>query len=144
MQKDELDAEVAAILALMANWDDASVAERRRRFHQIKEHQRTLWEAYGDCRGWSRTAEPFPVRALASVSAAGQEWKREFTDHHSFWTKAGRPAAVAAHLYSCGRELRTSASIWAARHGLQAAFPTDFPSWWNPGRTTLIEITRAN
>jgi len=144
MDQNEIDSRIEAILGLMANWDAASPATRRQKQERIEEHQRALSDAYGVRRGWWRAAERFPLGALARVSDAGEEWERKFADHHSFWVMTGRPVAVAAHLYGCDAEMREGACGWAARRGLRAMFPTDFPSWWNPGRTTLIEITRAD
>lgn len=144
MRQHEIDAQLAAILHLMAGWEGASLAARRERQERIEEHQRALSSAYGMRRGWQRAAERFPLKALARVSGADEEWEHEFTDHRSFWMLAGKPIAVVAHLYSCDDERRDAARDWAARRGLRATFPVDFPSWWYPGRTTLIEITRAS
>lgn len=143
MHQDEPAACVEAILRLMANRDAASPAEKRERQERIEEQQRALSDAYGARRGWRRAAERFPVRALARVSRAEEEWEPKFVDHYSFWVSDGRPVAVVAHLYGCDEALREAACAWAALRGLRATFPVDFPSWWYPGRTTLIEITRA-
>jgi hypothetical protein len=129
MKTAELDTQAEAILGLMANWDAASPAERRRRQDRIEEHQRIISDAYGVNRGWRRASEQFSIRALASVSRVGEKWEPEFTDHHSFWMMDGRPVAVVAHLYSCNEKQRAAVRAWAARHGLQATFSTDFPSW---------------
>lgn len=143
MQQHELDAAVGVILGLMANWDAASNTEKRERWDQILNLHRTISRAYGTRRGWVRAGDQFSIEALTDMKAPEDGREEEFTDHRSFWTVAGRPAAIVAHLYGCDEVKREAARIWAASLGLQVTFPTDFPSWWNPGRTTLIEITRA-
>jgi len=141
MERDDVDGHLAAILELGAarGYSDAL---RPTRTQEAREHRRAIREAYGARRGWICVDEPFSLRALACVSEVAEEWPIEFTDHRSFWEKAGRPVAVCAHLYGCDQTKREAARVWASRHGLRAAFPVDFPSWWYPGRTTLIEFTR--
>lgn len=143
VDQEELDERLGAILTLMSGWDKASHAARRERQNRIEGHQQAIWNSYSACRGWSKAPKQFPLSALARMRIADEDWKREFTDHRSFWTLDGRPYAVAAHLYGCDDHVREAAEAWAASRGLRAAFPDDFPSWWYPGRTTLIEITSA-
>ena len=143
MDEQDRKARIATILELISYSGDTD-AEKRTRYDRVQQHQRAVSDAYGDLRGWTRAGESFPIRALARVSTIGEEWNREFTDHRGFWKANGRPVAVSAHLYSCDEAQREAAHSWAYSRGLVATFPVDFPSWWYPGRTTLIEITRAS
>ncbi len=141
MDQREIDNHLAAILQF-SNLSEYPDAEKRVRHEKALSHQSMLRAEYGKRRGWVQQQEGFSVQALARVTIAGEEWDREFTDHRSFWVLAGQPVAVVAHLYGCDERCRDAARSWAARRGLQVEFPVDFPSWWYPGRTTLIQITR--
>jgi hypothetical protein len=57
---------------------------------------------------------------------------------HSYFFKHpdGTAAAIVSHPYGIPRDLAT----WAAGNGLTARTPS-FPTWWNPGRTHLVEYT---
>jgi hypothetical protein len=100
--------------------------------------------------GW-RECGPFGISALSGIAQDPELtwWERRLADDfpypfadHGYFYRAddGRPAALAVHLYDAEPEKVTT---WAAEHGLQATFPTDFPSWWYPGWTTLVVYQRA-
>ena len=58
---------------------------------------------------------------------------------YTFRHPDGSPAAVAGHVYDGDREdARRDLRRRAGRFGLVASFPTDVPSWWFPGGTTLV------
>ena len=66
-------------------------------------------------------------------------------DHHlvdnayTFRRSDGSPAAVVGHVYNGDREeVRRDLRRQAHRFGLVVSFPTDVPSWWFPGGTTLV------
>jgi hypothetical protein len=142
MSPSEIDDHIRAIGRLHEEWPRNHAAQRASH-HETWQHYTALMRAYGDIRGWVAADSGFSVRDVARVSGADEEWDREFADHKSFWLREGRPYAVAAHLYGCDQDRKAAARAWAARRGLVASFPDDFPSWWLPGRTTLIEITCA-
>jgi hypothetical protein len=142
MHQDDIDTHQAAILTLQANFHGSNEAKRAN-YEQSLKHQNALADAYGVRRGWRKARKRFVLGALAVGCGAEDEWPHEFADHRSFWEVGGRPFAVCAHLYGCDEDTRSAARAWAASRGLTVSFPVDFPSWYYPGRTTLIEITRA-
>jgi len=105
--------------------------------------QHKLATIFGERRGWRLSASGFPPALLArrgvstrTADAVAGGWTCAVADHPFFYRATDRrAAAVAAHLY----EARDRAAIrgWAAAHRLRVGFPTDFPSWWIPGGTTL-------
>ena len=71
-------------------------------------------------------------------------WPRELVDHGYFYRKDRKAAAVAAHLYGdFDAAKRKDTEATAALYGLRVTWPEDFPSWYLPGRTTLIVCTPA-
>jgi hypothetical protein len=110
----------------------------------IRALQHKLATIYGDRHGWQLSASNFPPAVLArhGVSARttdpAEGWTRAAADHPFFYrTDDRRAAAVAAHFYEARDQDRAAIRSWAAAHRLRVAFPTDFPSWWIPGGTTL-------
>jgi hypothetical protein len=106
--------------------------------------QHKLATIYGERHGWRLSASDFRPAVLArrGVSARAadpaDDWMRAVADHPFFYRAADRRAvAVAAHLYDARHRDRVAIQSWAAAHRLRVAFPTDFPSWWVPGGTTL-------
>ena len=94
--------------------------------------------------GWRhRRGDHFTRAMLAEGRKRRGVGDRDFlgwSDHDYFLRDAnGIPVAVAGHPYDVeapGRRADYERS--AAAHGLVVTFPTDFPSWWFPGRTTLV------
>ena len=71
-------------------------------------------------------------------------WPHELVDHGYFYRKDRKAAAVAAHLYGdFDAAKRKDTEATAALYGLRVTWPEDFPSWYLPGRTTLIVCTPA-
>jgi hypothetical protein len=106
---------------------------------------------FGAARGWTLSRTTFGLRTLAEGKQhdGGQRYMIDghnrnpeigmfhtCFDHPYFYRRHRKAAAVAAHLYgmpNCRRECETL----AATFGLLFEVP-DFPSWWNPGATTLV------
>ena len=110
----------------------------------IRAVQHKLATLFGKRRGWRLSASGFPPAVLArhGVSARttdpAEGYTRAAADHPFFYrTDDRRAAAVAAHLYEARDQDRVAIRSWAAARRLTVAFPTDFPSWWVPGATTL-------
>ncbi len=142
MNSSEIDTHLAAILAIHANFGSTDDA-RRVSQERVSKHQWVLARAYGERRGWQVAEKRFPLSALAPTCGPTDDWPHEFSDHRWFWYHGGRPVAVSAHLYGCDDKRRVAARLWASALGLSVVFPVDFPSWYYPGTTTLIDITRA-
>jgi hypothetical protein len=110
----------------------------------IRALQHKLAVLFGKRRGWQLSASYFPPAVLARHGVSSRTtdpaegWTRAAADHPFFYrTDDQRAAAVAAHLYEARDQDRVAIRSWAAAHRLTVAFPTDFPSWWIPGGTTL-------
>lgn len=106
--------------------------------------QHKLAALFGKRRGWRLSVSGFPPAVIArrGVSAGttdpAEGWTRAAADHPFFYRSADRrAAAVAAHIYEARDQDRAAIRSWAAAHRLTVAFPTDFPSWWILGGTTL-------
>lgn len=123
------------------------VGEKRGARHDlpilIRAVQHKLAMIYGERHGWRLSASRFAPAVLAGrdVSARAGDpadgWSRAAADHPFFYRAERRAAAVVAHLYRAADQDRAGVGNWAAAHRLRVAFPTDFPSWWVPGATTL-------
>jgi hypothetical protein len=103
---------------------------------------------FGDSRRWHLTEMRFGLFSLArgqDCDGIGDEWLGKYGfegeildcfDHPYWYRRKGRPAAIVAHLYH-GERLRPRCA--AIARSLELRFETpDFPSWWAPGRTTLV------
>ncbi len=127
-------------------------ADQRIRQRQADAHKEALIAAYGALRGWKQSGRSFHLSTLAKGGMHdGGRWidriQDDLTwpmlDHVYYWKRDRRPVAIVAHPYDCTPERLAEAAEWAAMHRLKVTAPADFPSWWYPGWTTLIEITRA-
>ena len=64
---------------------------------------------------------------------------------YTFRHRDGSPAAIAGHVYNGDREdVRRDLQLKADGAGMILSFPTDLPSWWFPGRTTLVLFVPAD
>jgi hypothetical protein len=63
-------------------------------------------------------------------------------DHAYFYRVNGRPVAIVAHPYMHDPGVRSECEHWAHDNGVLISFPTDFPSWWYPGHSTLVLYTQ--
>lgn len=114
--------------------------EARRRLHEsTRSHQNALAVEFGARHGWT-VGSAFSVRTLREGARTTGRlydtrggWDQAFADHPFFYRLNGRAAALAAHLFGS----TAGADEWAQRAGLVVKRP-NFPSWWYPGRTTLI------
>src|SRR5690606_13214878 len=98
--------------------------------------------------GWHLSKSAFSPSVLAMrglLNGRGYHvdpWPRGLIDHGYFYRKDRMAAAVAAHLYGTfDAAKRQDTEATAALHGLRVSWPEDFPSWYLPGRTTLIVCT---
>ena len=103
---------------------------------------------FGERHGWHLSKSAFSPSVLARgglFNGRGYHvdpWPRELVDHGYFYRKDRKAAAVAAHLYGTfDAAKRQDTEATAALHGLRVTWPEDFPSWYLPGRTTLIVCT---
>jgi hypothetical protein len=113
-----------------ARWRKAGVLKRR------------LARAFATLRRWEKSATAFTIETLdargTEIDLLCERGGRSYLDHASYYRVGRNAAAIVAHLYGCGVERRAEVEVWAAEHGLRATFPTDFPSWYYPGKTTLV------
>lgn len=103
---------------------------------------------FGERDGWRLSRSQFSPSVLARrglFNGRGyhvDSWPRELVDHGYFYRKDRMAAAVAAHLYGTfDAAKRQDTEATAALYGLRVSWPEDFPSWYLPGRTTLIVCT---
>jgi hypothetical protein len=106
--------------------------------------QQRLAVDFGRMHGWRLSDQPFTAETLARGGVHDGSSERRYDPtfcDHPYWYRSSRHArAIAAHLYDIdiGRAVRRAEiPTWAEEHGLRASFP-DYPSWWYPGRTTLV------
>jgi len=129
----------------------------------INEAQHALAVEFGRRRGWRRARHTFGFKTIAEnkvwTIADGEEGRFGARDHaytvvnsggapssvidHPFCFRdaSKRAVALAVHLYdfdAVADEVKQA----AARYGLIAEVPTDFPSWWHPGWTKLVVYRR--
>jgi hypothetical protein len=113
-------------------------------------HRSALIAAYAFARGWKQSAAfDLPTLALGRKHNAGYpdytvfELMQDTFKHPIYWKKDGRAVAITTQPYDMlDPEPRAAFVAWGAERGLKVSFPTDVPSWWFPGFTTLAEITR--
>lgn len=105
---------------------------------------------FGERHGWRLSRSDFSPSVLARralFNGRGHHydpWPRELVDHGYFYRKDRKAVAVTAHLYGTfDAAKRQDAEATAALYGLRVTWPEDFPSWYLPGRTTLIVCTPA-
>ena len=103
--------------------------------------KRCLAREFGRRNGWEKIAgDAFNVIDILAKTTRRPDWiepNHDHFDHGYYYRLNGRAVAIAAHLYDVEDKRRAEIETWAAIRGLQATFPT-FPSWWNPGETTLV------
>lgn len=103
---------------------------------------------FGERHGWHLTRSGFSPSVLSRrglFNGRGYHvdpWPHALVDHGYFYRKDRKAAAVAAHLYGdFDAAKRQDTEATAALYGLRVTWPEDFPSWYLPGRTTLIVCT---
>jgi hypothetical protein len=145
--------EVAALATLVTELQEKlRHATRYPRIHALQQELRAtryrLAVLFGERHGWRLSRSDFSPSVLARrglFNGRGYRfdpWPRSLVDHGYFYRKDRKAAAVAAHLYGCfDAAKRQDTGATAALYGLRVTWPEDFPSWYLPGRTTLVVCT---
>jgi hypothetical protein len=123
----------------------------QREFDMERAAQLRLAIDFGAARGWKLTNSDFGLRTLAEgkqhdgrqrysmfgrhTNPSAGDYHYNF-DHPYYYRRDRKAAAIAAHLYNYPNN-RAACEKLAAEFGLEFEVP-DFPSWWNPGATTLV------
>ena len=145
--------EVAALATAVTEFQEKlRDAKRYPRIHALQQDlqatRQRLAVLFGERHGWHLSKSAFSPSVLARrglFNGRGNHvdpWPRELVDHGYFYRKDRKAAAVAAHLYGdfdAAKRHHTEAT--ASLYGLRVTWPEDFPSWYLPGRTTLIICT---
>jgi hypothetical protein len=81
--------------------------------------------------------DPIPVQTATHCIIRG--WRCPVFDHCSAYTFDGIAAAIASHVY-CRDVHEAVCRNWnyAVQHELDIKVMSDFPSWWNPKKRTLV------
>lgn len=111
--------------------------EMTRRGQHDATAKRILAERFGELHDWHLAFKPFSLDDLANRSTQSN-FKGSPGDHPYYYRKKAKPyraSAIALHEYNWEQ------TELAAHNGLRTQTVTDFPSWWYPGRTTLVLIT---
>jgi hypothetical protein len=145
--------EINLLISAMAD-KRALIAETRTvprlnaRQQELRTLQQRLAVLFGAIHGWTLSRSDFTSAVLARrglFDGRGRHadpWPRDLVDHPFFYRKDRVASAVAAHLYGTfDAARRQDIAALAALKGLHATWPEDFPSWWLPGRTTLVVYT---
>jgi hypothetical protein len=127
-------------------------ASAQREFALEGAAQYRLAADFGAARGWQLTDAEFTLRTMAEGKQHdGRRCWRTFDrcgsnpnagdfhdnfDHPYYYRNNRKAAAIAAHLYNYPVN-RSACERIATTFGFQLQMP-DFPSWWNPGATTLV------
>ena len=146
---DEVAALATAVTEFQEKLRDAKCYPRIHALQQdLQATRQRLAVLFGERHGWHLSKSAFSPSVLARhglFNGRGNHvdpWPRELVDHGYFYCKDRKAAAVAAHLYGdfdAAKRHHTEAT--AALYGLRVTWPEDFPSWYLPGRTTLIVCT---
>ena len=146
---DEVAALASAVTEFQEKIRDAKGYPRINALQQdLQATRQRLAVLFGERHGWHLSKSAFSPSVLARrglFNGRGNHadpWPRELVDHGYFYRKDRKAAAVAAHLYGdfdAAKRHHTEAK--AALCGLRVIWPEDFPSWYLPGRTTLIVCT---
>ena len=145
--------EIAALASVVTEFQDKLREEKR--YPRISALQQDLHATrqrlallFGQRHGWHLSRSDFSPSVLARrglFNGRGYHvdpWPRELIDHGYFYRKDRKAAAVAAHLYGIFDAAKCQdTEDTAALYGLRVTWPEDFPSWYLPGRTTLIVCT---
>lgn len=146
---DEVAALARAVTEFQEKIRDAKGFPRINALRQdLQATRQRLAVLFGERHGWHLSKSAFSPSVLARgglFNGRGYHvdpWPRELVDHGYFYRRDRKAAAVAAHLYGTfDAAKRQDTEAAAALHGLRVTWPEDFPSWYLPGRTTLIVCT---
>ena len=152
MTKPDTD-EITALISAMAD-KRTMLAETKgfTRLNALQQDLRALQQRlavlFGATRGWTLSRSDFTSAVLARRGLFDGRgyyadlWPRDLVDHPFYYRKDRMASAVAAHLYGTfDAAKRQDIAALAELKGLRATWPEDFPSWWLPGRTTLVVYT---
>ena len=145
--------EVSILIGAMTD-KRAMIAETKSgpRLNALQQDLRTLQQRlavlFGATRGWALSRSDFTAAVLARRGLfdgrgySAEPWPRELVDHPFYYRKDRMASAVAANLYGTfDAAKRQDIAAFAELKGLRTTWPQDFPSWWLPGRTTLVVYT---
>ena len=146
---DEIAALASAVTDYQQKFCDAKGQRRSdTRYQDLRATRQRLAMLFGERHGWRLSKSDFSPSVLARrglFNGGGYHvdpWPRELVDHGYFYRKDRKAAAVAAHLYgNFDAAKRQDTMATAALYGLCVTWLEDFPSWYLPGRTTLIVCT---
>ena len=146
---DEIAALASAVTDYQQKFCDAKGQRRSDTMYQaLRATRQRLAMLFGERHGWRLSKSDFSPSVLARrglFNGRGYHvdpWPRELVDHGYFYRKDRKAAAVAAHLYGTFDDAkRQDTMATAALYRLCVTWPEDFPSWYLPGRTTLIVCT---
>ena len=146
---DEVAALASAVTEFQEKIRDAKGYPRINALQQnLQATRQRLAVLFGERHGWHLSKSAFSPSVLARrglFNGRGYHvdpWPHELVDHGYFYRKDRMAAAVAAHLYGTfDAAKRQDTEATAALYGLRVTWPEDFPSWYLPGRTTLIICT---
>jgi len=142
--------EIAALANAVTELQEKLCEEKRYpRINALQQDQHAtrqrLAVLFGERHGWHLSKSNFSPSVLARFglfNGRGYDvdpWPHELVDHGYFYRKDRKAAAVAAHLYGIfDAAKRQDIEDTAALYGLRVTWPEDFPSWYLPGRTTLV------
>ena len=146
---DEIAALASAVTDCQQKFCDAKDQRQSDAMYQdLRATRQRLAMLFGERHGWRLSKSDFSPSVLARrglFNGRGYHvdpWPRELVDHGYFYRKDRKAAAVAAHLYgNFDAAKRQDTMATAALYGLCVTWLEDFPSWYLPGRTTLIVCT---
>ena len=145
--------EIAALASAVTDYQEKFCAAKGHPridalYQDLRATRQRLAVLFGERHGWRLSKSDFSPSVLARrglFNGRGYHvdpWPRELIDHGYFYRKDRKAAAVAAHLYGIFDAAKCQdTEDTAALHGLRVTWPEDFPSWYLPGRTTLIVCT---
>ena len=146
---DEIAALASAVTDYQQKFCDAKGLRQSDAMYQdLRATRQRLAMLFGERHGWRLSKSDFSPSVLARCGLFNgrgyhvDPWPHELVDHGYFYRKDRKAAAVAAHLYGTfDAAKRQDTEATAALYGLRVTWPEDFPSWYLPGRTTLIVCT---
>ena len=145
--------EIAALASAVTDYQEKLCAAKSYpRINALQQDQHAtrqrLAVLFGERHGWHLSKSAFSPSVLARrglFNGRGYHvdpWPRALIDHGYFYRKDRKAAAVAAHLYGTfDAANRQDTEATAVLYGLRVTWPEDFPSWYLPGRTTLVVCT---
>ena len=145
--------DISILISVMAD-KRAMIVETKSipRMNALQQDLRTVQQRlallFGATHGWALSRSDFIAAVLARRGLFdgrgyyAEPWPRELFDHPFYYRKDRMASAVAAHLYGTFDAAKwQDIAAFAELKGLRTTWPEDFPSWWLPGRTTLVVYT---